>query len=141
MTFEDEQEQLFRTLYVADLTELERSVLRCGVHQWLGPAHCSDEMARVIGFADWADFAAHIRRLLLAIDEREPLSGEDWRRVLISAEMNFSSDIYGCGVEWSTVTGWSDEETVRALRSLQLKLVAVARGQGAGDGDAVRSVD
>jgi hypothetical protein len=34
-----------------------------------------------------------------------------------------SSDVIGAGVEWETVTGLSDVETLRLLRGLQRKLI------------------
>jgi 3-keto-L-gulonate-6-phosphate decarboxylase len=35
----------------------------------------------------------------------------------------FASDFFGAGVDWATVTGLSDEETISILRRLQRKLV------------------
>jgi hypothetical protein len=59
----------------------------------------------------------------------------DWARALLATELAFASEVVGSGYEWSTTTGWSDDTTVKILRSTQLKLIRtvsplVGRGLG-----------
>jgi hypothetical protein len=37
----------------------------------------------------------------------------------------FSSDVFGAGVEWETVNGMTDQETISVLRPLQRKLLGL----------------
>jgi len=119
--------------YEVDLTEDELALLRTGISQWLGTARCSDAVAAVVGFADADDLRANVRRLLQALDAQAPLPASDWRRVLVSAEIIFGSDVLGCGVEWPTVTGLSDADSLTILRQLQRVLAALVRGRPAND--------
>ena len=50
---------------------------------------------------------------------------EPTRAVL--TELVFASDLVGSGVDWATTTGFNDDETIRLLRSIQRKLVSIAR--------------
>ena len=61
----------------------------------------------------------------------------DWAWALLATELAFASEVVGSGYEWSTTTGWSDDTTVKVLRSTQLKLIRtvsplVGRGLGTG---------
>lgn len=76
-----------------------------------------------MGFDGVADLDLQSPRLREAVEETQPLSREDWRRILLMTEVAFASDVVGSGVEWSITTGMSDEETLRLLRSIQRKLV------------------
>lgn len=105
------------------LTEDERELLVAGVGQWGGPARPTNELAVALGFADVSDFYAETRRLAQALGERTDLSSGDAVRALVATEIVFASDVLGAGVEWETVTGLSDEETISILRRLQRKLV------------------
>ncbi|PXX61569.1 hypothetical protein DFR70_108127 [Nocardia tenerifensis] len=105
-----------------DLSDIERKVLAYGVGSWGGPARCSEALAVAMGFRDAQDVGKHGRRLESALIAGEALTAMDWRRVLVSTEIFFASDVLGCGREWSIVRGISDEETLRVLRGLQRKL-------------------
>lgn len=61
-----------------------------------------------------------------ALDAGEPLTRTDWARVLIATEIAVASDYYRAGVEWSIVA-LPDDQTVKLLRSVQRKLVSIAR--------------
>jgi hypothetical protein len=63
------------------------------------------------------------QRLASALDSGIPLTRLDWTRVLVSAEFDFASDVFGAGVEWDIVTPLGDEHSLKLLRSLQRKLV------------------
>jgi hypothetical protein len=101
----------------------ERALLLEGLRQWGGPATPTDGLAVAMGFRDAADFYEVKERIIRALEAGEQLSGLDARRALVATEIIFASDVLGAGVEWSTVTGWGDETTLRVLRQLQRKIV------------------
>jgi hypothetical protein len=101
---------------------VERRLLSEGLQQWGGPAKPTDQLAVAIGFAGVADFDAGRERIAAEIELGGPLTTLDATRALAATEIVFASDIFGAGVEWSIVTGLTDEETLRTLRSLQRKL-------------------
>lgn len=104
------------------LTEEEAALLRRALLEWGGPARCSDLLAAAMGFADAQDLLDQCRRIRRALAEDTPLSRADWARTLLSAEIVFVSDLAGSGTDWPTTTGFSDESTIRSLRSIQRKL-------------------
>ena len=87
------------------------------------PARPTKELAVALGFADVLDFYRVTRRLEEVLRERTDLSSREAVRALVATEIAFVSDFFGAGVEWSIVTGLSDEETISILRRLQRKLV------------------
>jgi hypothetical protein len=87
----------------------------------------TDEVAATIGFESASAFYADAERLERAA-KRGQLSPTDARRVLLATEIVFASDVIGAGVEWETVTGLSDVETLRLLRGLQRKLIGLYAG-------------
>lgn len=112
-----------KTAQELELTDQEVEILSRGLLEWGGPAQPTEEMAVALGFADvpnLMDRCSWLRARLAAGDGLEPV---DWARVLTSVEIVFVSDVFGSGYEWSTTTGWHDEETIQALRRIQRKLV------------------
>lgn len=109
------------------LTEHEVELLRRSLLEWGGPARCSDPLAVGMGFADAQDLLDQCRALNLALGEDAPLEAVDWARTLLATEIVFASDLAGSGVEWSTTTGFTDEATIRTLRSIQRKLASTVR--------------
>ncbi|WP_459545822.1 hypothetical protein [Nocardia sp. X0981] len=109
-------------LVAIELSEDEREVLRHGLGEWGGPAHCTEALAAAMDFRSVQDLYEQARRLRSALKSNEPLSARDWRRTLVATEFAFASDIFGSGPDWSITTGLPDEETVRILRRLQRKL-------------------
>ena len=109
-------------LLPVQLTAEERRVLRCGITEWGGPASCTEEFARAMGFESVADLRQHSPRLRDAVEAGEPLTRTDWRRVALMTEVVFASDEVGSGLDWAITTGMSDEETIRLLRDIQRKL-------------------
>ncbi len=107
------------------LTNEERVFLVTALEQWGGPARPTDEVARVADFHSATEMADGLDRIAEALVSGEPLSRRDWRRSLVAAEIVFGSDTYGAGVEWETVTGRDDAESLKVLRELQRKLVGV----------------
>jgi hypothetical protein len=110
-----------------DLTGEERDVLAGALTEWGGPAHCTDALAVAMDFGSVEGLYEQAQRLRPLIRSGQPLSRRDWRRVLVSAEFVFASDVFGSGWDWSVTTGFSDEETIRILRSLQRKIARAAR--------------
>ena len=106
-----------------ELTDFERRVLQQGLFQWGGPAALKDLMAMAMGFASKDDFFAVARGLATRLEQKAPLRRIDWERVLLATEIVFVSDVVGAGYEWETVTGLDDDETLRTLRSLQVRLI------------------
>ena len=110
-----------------DLTADERELLAQGLFQWGGPAAPTDALAVAMGFADVRDLRTASQRIGSAIRQGTPVTASDLRRALVATEIVFSSDVFGAGVEWETVTGLTDQATISLLRTLQRKLVAVGR--------------
>ena len=115
-------------LVTVELSQQERRVLQEGLGQWGGPAFCTPELARAIGFASLAELREAAPRISASLQDSSTLSRLDWFRALASTEIGFGSDIFGAGVEWSTATGLSDPESLVTLRSLQRKLIGVVAG-------------
>lgn len=105
-----------------DLSNEERELLRLGVLQWIGPSTPTEELAQAIGFEGTRDLFDQTPRIHDAIKKGDSLPPEDWTRALLSAEINFSSHLFGCGEHWTACTAISDEDAIRVLRSLQFKL-------------------
>lgn len=114
-----------------DLSAAERSMLASGLAEWDGPGHCTDEMARAMGFADASDLLREGRRLEGDLAEGRALSRRDWTRALLATEIAFASDVMGSGVKWPTTTGLDEVESLRKLRAIQRQLVAVVLRRGA----------
>ncbi|KZB82128.1 hypothetical protein [Amycolatopsis regifaucium] len=105
-----------------DLTRDERTVLRCGLAEWGGPAACTDALAVAMGFQDVPDLFEQAKRLRATLADEEPLRASEWRKTLIATEIVFASDVFGSGMDWSITTGFADEETLPILRDLQRKI-------------------
>lgn len=112
-----------------DLTQDERTILERGLIEWGGPAKPTDGIARLLGFTDVQALHDEGRRIADALRSGEALTPSDWRRALLSTELVFASDLVGSGGDWSITTGFSDEKTIRLLRSVQRKLLARIAGQ------------
>lgn len=114
-------------LVAIELADEEREVLRCGLAEWGGPAHCTEALAVAMGFQSVADVHEDGRRLRAALIAGDPLSAGDWRRIVVATEIVFASDVFGSGMDWSITTGFSDEETIVILRRLQRKISLALR--------------
>lgn len=110
------------------LTASERRLLWCGVRLlFSGPAQMTDEVARVVGFSDAADFKASWERLSEAVKEGQPLRPRDWHRVVATTEIGFSSVTVGAAWDWYPVTGINEEAALLLLRAVQSKALATIR--------------
>jgi hypothetical protein len=105
------------------LTWKERNLLREALGQWGGPVDPTDQLAVALGFRDVDDLFKESRRLARLLGWGIRLSPLDATRALAAAEVVFVSDVFGAGVEWETLTGRSDVETLAAIRRIQRKLV------------------
>jgi hypothetical protein len=104
------------------LTNEERELLLVGLTQWGGPARMTNEVAAAVGFGRADAFYNEKEQIAVRI-ERGDFTPIDARRALAATEIVFASDVVGAGVEWETVTGLSDAETLQTLRRLQRKLI------------------
>jgi hypothetical protein len=105
------------------LSDREKNLLAAGLSQWDGPAAMTDEIAAAIGFDSASAFDGE-RQAIESQIEHGNLSPLNAKRALAATEIAFVSDVLGAGVEWETVTGLSDMETLGGLRGLQRKLIA-----------------
>ena len=105
------------------LTDQERAVLRAGLAEWGGPAHCTEELARAMGFQGIRDLFDERKRIAVAIVEGQPLSRTDWTRALLATEIVFMSNVIGAGLDWKHTAGFSDVRTLEVIRGLQRKIV------------------
>ena len=107
------------------LTQLECDFLVAAIGQFGGPASSTDPAASLLHFEGAAAMSDGLKRINGRLRKRMPLSRLDWRRAQVAAELSFGSDTYGAGVEWETVTGLDDCESLLDLRRVQRKLVGV----------------
>ena len=112
---------------ISELTEDEREVLRRGLLEWGGPARCTEALAVAMDFGSVAALLKEGAHLADLIRDGQPLARRDWRRALVATEIVFADDVFGAGWDWQTTTGFTDEETIRILRSLQRKIAGVGR--------------
>ncbi len=106
---------------------MSETSLPSGLHQWGGPASPTDELAVAIGFADAHELVSESARIADALRSTLHVSPSDFGRALLATEIVFVSDQFGAGVEWETVTGLTDQESISRLRDLQRKLVGETR--------------
>src|SRR4051794_5251350 len=96
----------------------------CCARRWISgaapPARRTHSQLRSASRMD-TTFYSETRRLAATLASGTDLSSLDATRVLAAAEVAFASDVFGAGVEWETVTGMSDAETIKALRGIQRK--------------------
>jgi len=111
----------------SDLTKDERAILACGLIEWGGPARGTDEIARLLGFANLRSLYTEGGVIAQALRDGQSLTALDWRRALMATEVVFASDLVGSGIDWSATTGFDDERTIRLLRSAQRKLAMIVR--------------
>lgn len=105
------------------LDDRERRFVYRALHDWDGPAYPTDAFAVAMGFGSAATMPSECERLWERIDAGESLDAQDWRRVMVTAEVAFASDVVGVGIDWEIVSPFSDEESIAILRGLQRKLI------------------
>jgi len=95
-------------------------------------------MAIAMGFESVQDLFDSTDRLAGAIAAGSALSAGDWLRVLLATEIVFASNTIGSGHDWAITSGLSDEESLAALRSAQLKLAGIGNLLGIAFGTRYR---
>jgi hypothetical protein len=133
MTYVDPTE-----LLSLDLDDNERRFLSWGIVEWGGPARCTEEMAVAMGFKSVKDLFDLTHDLADSIRSGTPLAASDWLRVLMATEIVFSSDTIGSGRDWRYTSGFSDEESLILLRSIQWKLKGIGSLLGIAFGSPYR---
>ncbi len=106
-------------LVAVDLTDREREFIRQALEQWALSAADAPFPFQVLGLSTWEEFGALTLRLRRAVTSGQPLEDIDWARVLFLTEITWASDLVGAGLDFATVTGFSDTEAVSLLRGLQ----------------------
>jgi hypothetical protein len=104
------------------LDDRERRLLRAALLEWGGPACPTDDLAAALGFSGAKNMAAEAWRFWQRIDAGDVLAPDEWRSVLLAAEIVFVSDVVGSGLDWATTSGIPDSEALAILRGLQRKL-------------------
>lgn len=105
------------------LTEQQREFLSTVIGVWRGVASDRPLPLQLLGYTSWQQFDAEITRLQTTLGEPRPeLSRLDWTRVMLLAEIGFTSDLLGAGVEFELVSGWRDSEALNMLRAIQRQL-------------------
>jgi hypothetical protein len=106
-------------LVAVDLNEREREFIQQALEQWALSAADAPFPFQVLGLSTWDEFGELTLRLERAVTDGEPLTNLDWARVLFLTEITWASDLVGAGLDFATVTGFSDNEAVSLLRGLQ----------------------
>ncbi|WP_082057025.1 GNAT family N-acetyltransferase [Psychromicrobium lacuslunae] len=119
MSYSDDPESMVEIA----LEDEERELLRHGLLQWLGPAHCSESMAVAMGFDGVDDLYVQGERITKALRTRSQLSRFDWTRTLLATEIVFASDVVGAAWDWEAVAPFSDHYSLKILRKIQRKLL------------------
>ncbi|WP_335329444.1 hypothetical protein [Mycobacterium kyogaense] len=108
-----------------NLADDERTLLLAGLLEFGGPAMGSRVVAPIVGAANLDQFFELTDRLRASIAAGEPLSGLDWTRALVLTEICWASDVLGAASDFGM--NLTDDGAVRALRSLQRKIVTGER--------------
>ena len=109
-------------LVAVDLTDRERKFIEQALQQWGWSASSAPFPFQVLGLSTWEQFGELTVRLQRAVENGDPLSNLDWARVLFLTEITWASGLVGAGLDFATVTGFSDTEAVTLLRGLQRRL-------------------
>jgi hypothetical protein len=104
------------------LDDRERQLLRAAMLEWRGPANPTDALAVAPGFTSATTMSRETWALSERIESSEVLTSQDWRQVLLAAEIVFASDVVGSGLDWPITSGIPDAESIAILRGLQRKL-------------------
>jgi hypothetical protein len=106
-------------LVAVDLTDREREFIQQALEQWTLSAADAPFPFQALGLSTWDEFGHLIVQLKRAVTDRESLTDLDWARALFLTEITWASGLVGAGLDFATVTGFSDTEAVRLLRGLQ----------------------
>lgn len=110
-----------------DLTDRERTFICDALYEWRGAAGSAPLPIDALGLGSWNEFDALTDHLRDSILRKDSMTELDWTRALFLAEITWASSLVGAGPDFETVTGFSDEEAVRVLRSIQRKIATASR--------------
>jgi hypothetical protein len=108
-----------------DLTDDERRFIFLLLNEYGGPAKRAWQLlCPVVGVPNEGEWDRLIKQLMIAIQNREPLSDLDWARTLFLTEISYGSNLVGSGLDFGTSR---DNEWIAMLRSIQRKLSSYQR--------------
>jgi hypothetical protein len=105
-------------LVPVELTEDEREFIEQALQQWGWSASDAPFPFQLLGLPTWEEFGSLAVRLQRAVTEGEPLTDVDWARVLFLTEIAWASGLIGAGLDFATVTRFSDADGLGLLRAL-----------------------
>jgi hypothetical protein len=112
-------------LATIEFTEEEQKFLTWGMAVWHGASHPSSKMRHALGFENYADIFPWTNDKMHAIGPVMEMTRADWTQFITLVEVGFASDNAGAGLEWSPISGIPDSQSIRILRAIQRKLLAV----------------
>jgi hypothetical protein len=110
-----------------DLTDRERTFICDALYEWRGAAGWAPLPIDALGLTSWDDFDSLTDRLRDSILRKDSMTELDWTRALFLAEITWASSLVGAGPDFETITGFSDAEALRVLRSIQRKIATATR--------------
>jgi hypothetical protein len=111
------------------LTEDERDFVQQTLEQWALSAASTPFPFQALGLSTWEEFGELTGRLERGVLVGEPLTDLDWARVLFLTEITWASNLVGSGLDFATVTRFSDTTAVGLLRGLQRKISSYERAK------------
>ncbi|WP_310784300.1 hypothetical protein [Mycobacterium sp. Z3061] len=109
-------------LVAVELTEREREFIRQALQEWQNAAAWKPFPIHVLGLYEWSEFDELTDRLAQAVIGRRSLSVRDWALVLYLTECSWASSLVGAGLDFSTVSEFTDAQALGLLRGLQRKV-------------------
>lgn len=108
------------------LTDDERTFMVRGLNEYLGLAQAGRPLlVPLMGLSTLAQFDNLVRRLMKAVEAKEPLTDLDWARALLLTEIAWASDLVGSGIEFAR--HFSDNQAIEMLRSIQNEISSYGR--------------
>ncbi|WP_162625557.1 hypothetical protein [Mycolicibacterium llatzerense] len=109
-------------LVAVELTADEREFIEQTLEEWAASASGKPFPYQVLGLASWEAFGELVFRLIDAVKAGQALTDLDWARVLFLTEVTWASSLVGCGLDFVTMTRFSDVQALGLLRALQRKI-------------------
>ncbi|MGA8329741.1 MAG: hypothetical protein WB777_10665 [Mycobacterium sp.] len=116
-------------LIAVALTEDERDFVQQTLEQWALSAASTPFPFQALGLSTWDEFVKLTGRLERAVVAGDPLTDLDWARVLFLTEVTWASNLVGSGLDFVSVTRFSDTAAVGLLRGLQRKISSRKRAK------------
>lgn len=116
-------------LVAVELTVDERDFVVQTLEEWAASASGKPFPYQVLGLWSWEEFGELIFRLVHAVKPGQALTDLDWARVLFLTEVTWASSLVGAGLDFVSMTRFSDEQALGLLRGLQRKIGGVRRAK------------